>query len=424
MDMIDRRLNPSGKSLPNRQRFLRRARKAIRDSVRDASAERSIKDAGEGGAVAIPVDGIDEPRFRIGSKGSRERILPGNREFVEGDRLPRPPGSGQGEGSGSGSGSGGGGEDEFQVVLSASEFLDFFLEDLELPDLERTKLSKVETEGVRRAGFTTTGSPMNLAVTRTMRTAMSRRIALKRPTNIDIAAAETALENASDAETRAQLDAELAQLRQRTRAIPYIDPIDLRYRRLEPTPRPIAQAVVFCLMDVSGSMSQHMKDIAKRFFMLLYVFLSKRYKHVDVVFVRHTDEAKEVGEEIFFKSRETGGTRVSSALTEMLRIVGDRYSPADWNIYVAQASDGDNEPNDNDLVVSMMSEKIIPICQYYAYLEVDEPHHHGSSRSSLWRAFEAIAPEPPAMRRVTSRQEIYPVFRELFRRDRAEQERA
>jgi len=422
MDVIDRRLNPSGKSLPNRQRFLRRARKIIREAVREASAGRSIRDAADGGIIVIPTGGIDEPRFRIGSKGSHERVLPGNREFIEGDRLPRPPGGGEGDGAGSNAGTGGGGEDDFQIALSASEFLDFFLEDLELPDLERRKLSKTENAGMRRAGFTTTGSPMNLAVTRTMRNALSRRIALHRPKTTEIADAVTALDDAPDDSARSRIEAEIAALKQRARAIPYIDPIDLRFRRLEPVPKPIAQAVVFCLMDVSGSMSQHMKDIAKRFFMLLYVFLQKRYKQVDVVFIRHTDEAKEVDEETFFQSRETGGTRVSTALNEMLRIAEDRYPAGDWNIYVAQASDGDNEPGDNALAASLMQERIMPMSQYIAYLEVDEPHHHGMARSSLWRTYESIAPDPPAMRRVTSRQEIYPVFRDLFRRQRAENE--
>jgi len=424
MDVIDRRLNPTGKSLPNRQRFLRRARKVIREAVREASADRSIRETGEGGVIVIPTGGIDEPRFRLGAKGSHERVLPGNREFVEGDRLPRPQGGGLGEGEGPGAGRGGGGEDDFQIALSASEFLDFFLEDLELPDLERRKLSKTETAGMRRVGFTTTGSPMNLAVTRTMRNALSRRIALRRPKFDEISVAESALEEAGDPEARSRLDTELAALKQRSRAIPYIDPIDLRFRRLEPAPRPIAQAVVFCLMDVSGSMSQHMKDIAKRFFMLLYVFLTKRYKHVEVVFIRHTDEAKEVDEDTFFHSRETGGTRVSTALSEMLRIVEDRYPRADWNIYVAQASDGDNEPGDNAMAAALMQERIMPISQYVAYLEVDEPHRHGMARSSLWRTYESLKSPAPAMRRVTSRQEIYPVFRELFKRRLAESEPA
>ena len=116
----------------------------------------------------------------------------------------------------------------------------------------------------------------------------------------------------------------------------------MRYRRFEPQPKPVAQAVMFCLMDVSGSMTEHMKDLAKRFFALLYLFLKRRYKHVDIVFIRHTHEAREVDEETFFYSPETGGTVVSTALEEMARIVDDRYPPDDWNIYAAQASDGDN----------------------------------------------------------------------------------
>ena len=420
MDVIDRRLNPSGKSLPNRQRFLRRAKRVIRDAVRDASANRSIREIGNGGVVVIPGTGIDEPRLRTGSGGAHDRVFPGNKEFVEGDELARPPGSGGGgSGSGNNPGGGGGGEDGFSIALSAAEFLEFFLEDLELPDLERRKLSKIEITGMKRAGYTVSGSPQNLAVMRTMRNAMSRRIALRRPKQDELDEADAAAERGRDTDDYTDLQAAADALRGRTRAIPYIDPIDLRYRRFEPVPRPIAQAVVFCLMDVSGSMSQHMKDVAKRFFMLLFVFLTKRYKHVDIVFIRHTDEAKEVDEETFFNSRETGGTRVSTALEEMQKVIDARYPVADWNIYVAQASDGDNEPGDNGKAVGLMNERILPVCQYFAYLEVDEPHHHGGARSSLWRAYESIEPAPPAMRRCTSRQEIYPVFRDLFRRQSA-----
>jgi uncharacterized sporulation protein YeaH/YhbH (DUF444 family) len=150
--------------------------------------------------------------------------------------------------------------------------------------------------------------------------------------------------------------------------------------------------------------------------MLLYVFLTRRYRQVDIVFIRHTDIAKEVDEETFFASRDTGGTRVSSALSETLRVIDERYPPADWNIYVAQASDGDNEPGDNAESIRLLRDRLLPATQYYAYLEVDEPHHKGGARSSLWRAYDSIAPSPPAMRRVSARQEIYPVFRDLFRR--------
>ena len=165
-------------------------------------------------------------------------------------------------------------------------------------------------------------------------------------------------------------------------------------------------------------MSEHMKELAKRFFMLLYVFLNKRYKKVDIVFIRHTDEAKEVDEQTFFHGTESGGTRVSSALHEVKKIAKERYARDEWNIYVAQASDGDNDPRDNVEATALLTGDILPFSQYYAYLEVNEPGH-GSAASSLWRAFEALHDPRLAQRAVSRREDIYPIFRELFSRDEA-----
>lgn len=421
MQLIDKRLNPSGKSLPNRQRFLRRARAIIKDAVSNASAGRQIRDLEEGGAVVIPAAGIDEPRFRRGPTGTREYVLPGNQDFLEGDRLPRPPGGSGSGGAGPEAGQGSG-EDQFSIVLSADEFLDFFLEDLELPRLERRRLATMKAEGLRRAGYATAGSPANLAISRTMRNALARRTALNRPHPDEIAALQAEIDDAkargADEGDIAALQERIAMLRRRSRIIPYIDPFDIRYRRFESTPRPIAQAVMFCLMDVSGSMTEHMKDVAKRFFMLLYVFLKRRYEHVDVVFIRHTDEAMEVDEDTFFHSRETGGTRVSTAFHEMMRVLSERYSVDSWNIYAAQASDGDNERADNIETIELLRDHILPVCQYFAYIEVSEPDRD-MGMSSLWKNYEILGDDAPAMRRVSSRHEIYPVFRELFQRQLA-----
>jgi uncharacterized sporulation protein YeaH/YhbH (DUF444 family) len=419
VQLIDKRLNPSGKSLPNRQRFLRRAQGVIRKAVSDASAQRGIREIEGGGAVIVPASGIEEPHLHRGDEGRRTHVLPGNKEYLEGDRLQRPSGGGSGQGSGK-AGKGGGGEDQFSIVLSAEEFLEFFLEDLELPHLERRRLSETKSEGVRRAGYASSGSPSNLAITRTMRNALARRTALNRPRPEEIERLQAEL---TDAEARGVAEAEIAPLRERlnslrTRAkvIPYIDPIDIRFRRFEPTPRPVAQAVMFCLMDVSGSMTEHMKDLAKRFFMLLYVFLNRRYEQVEIVFIRHTDEAKEVDEKTFFHDRETGGTRVSTALREMQRIVAERYPLDVWNIYAAQASDGDNERNDSNDALTLLRDAILPVCQYYAYIEVSEPDRE-IGLSSVWKTFESLGDGAPAMRRVSTRQQIYPVFRELFQRN-------
>src|SRR4051812_17969406 len=291
MHIVDRRLNPGGKSLANRQRFLRRVKDVAQRAVRESAREKDIKDLGKDGRVSVPVDGVREPRFsRQPGTGLQDHILPGNKTYVEGDRIERPPGGGGGSGSGEGGEGGENSEDAFRFVLTREEFLELFLEDLELPDLAKRRLAVVETEGLRRAGYTVTGSPANLALTRTLRNSMSRRIALKRPKPDEIAALEARIAEARpDDPALPDLQLALEMLRERSKRIPYVDPIDLRYRRFEPYPRPVAQAVMFCLMDVSGSMTEHMKDLAKRFYILLHIFLTRRYRHVEIVFIRHTD---------------------------------------------------------------------------------------------------------------------------------------
>ena len=425
MHIIDRRLNPGGKSFANRQRFLRRARAQVRRAVREASSTRSIKDAGKGGEISIPAGGVHEPHLRRSSEGGvRDYLLPGNKKYVEGDTIPRPE---QGGGKGSRASDSGEGEDEFRFALSDEEYLDLYLEDLELPDMAKRQIAGVKSVQWRQAGYATSGPPSRISVPRTLRHSMSRRIALKRPKAEEIQALRDEIERlereGGQFDALVKLRAELEQRLARTSRIPYIDPVDVRYRRLESTPKPIARAVMFCLMDVSGSMNEHMKDLAKRFYSLLYLFLNRRYEHVDVVFIRHTHEAQEVDEQTFFYSRETGGTVVSTALFKMQEIVKDRYPVDQWNIYAAQASDGDNTSSDNAVVLAQLKDVILPICQYYAYVEVgmdDEDDHPGASEPStnLWRAYRRMGDDQPfAMRKVKHRRDIYPVFRELFSRE-------
>jgi uncharacterized sporulation protein YeaH/YhbH (DUF444 family) len=417
MFIVDRRLNPGSKSLENRQRFLRRAKALVQGAVKKTSEGRDIKDVLEGGEVSIPLDGMHEPRFRR-EGGTRDRVLPGNKKFVEGDILPR---SGQGRGRGSQPGEGDS-EDDFRFVLSRDEFVDLFLDDLELPDLAKRKLAEVGGEGLQRAGYATSGSPANISISRTVQLAMARRVALRRPRPETIAQLEAELAECGDEERRAELTAEIEALKAKARRIPFIDPIDIRFRRFETVPKPVAQAVMFCLMDVSGSMSEHMKDLAKRFYMLLYVFLTRRYRHVEIVFIRHTDRAEEVDEDTFFHGPASGGTMVSSALQAMHDIVRSRFRPADWNIYAAQASDGDNSISDSAVTGRLLTDMILPVSQFFAYLEVGEA---GGSTfdmpdSSLWTLYQRLRAEgaPLSMRKVSDRSEIFPVFHDLFQRRR------
>ena len=427
---IDRRLNPRDKSLGNRMRFLKRTRARIKEAVDKAVRERMIGDAAKGGSVSIPTDGINEPFFHESdSGGDRNRVLPGNKEFVSGDRIDKPKGGGGGRGrKGSNDGDG---EDNFTFALSEEEFLDLLFEDLELPDLIKASLKDSKLNETRRAGFSADGMIPNLNVLRTMRQSMGRRMALRRPSRKEVETIEARLlEIANQPESEElkaeeeRLRAELKRLKHLQRAIPFIDPIDVRYNRFTKITVPRAKAVMFCLMDVSASMGEREKDLAKRFFILLHLFLKRKYERVDVVFVRHTHEAKEVDEHEFFHGRETGGTVVSSALEEMIEIRDKRYSPAEWNIYCAEASDGDNSGGDTEHCVELLTNEILPTTQYFAYIEIADrdisSHWSGGDSKELWRGYAEMAETEKnfAMRKVSSPADIYPVFRELFAKHR------
>ncbi len=432
VNVIDRRLNPSGKSLPNRQRFIRLAKSAIKDAVIRSIRERSLGDVDSQEVVNIPMKRIAEPRMHHAPQGGdRDQVMPGNKDFLRGDTLPKPK-PGQNGGRGSEGAPDGEGEDDFRFTITADEYLDVLFEELELPDLAKAKLKDARTVRYHRAGHTPSGSPTNLNLIRTMRHSLARRICLGRPgpeelAEIDAEIAELELNPARDPSEQAQLEQQLEarrQLHAKARRIAYIDPVDLRYNRFEARPQPTAQAVMFCLMDVSGSMTEDMKDLAKRFFLLLHLFLSRQYEKIDIVFIRHTTEAREVDEETFFKSRDTGGTVVSSALAEMRRIVEARYSVEDWNIYAAQASDGDNYSGDSARCKALLTEQILPICQYFAYVEVHDQRQaeifmSNQNVSDLWKDYAACAPRPNfAMKRVFNKSDVFPVFHQLFSKTR------
>lgn len=432
MRIIDRRPNPQGKSLPNRQRFLARARAQVRQAVADSVAERRVADVGSSERVRIRIDGTAEPDFRRAPGGDHDHVLPGTGTINRGDRIPKPQSGGGGGGSGRGAG-GGSGEDAFEFTLTRQEFLEFFFDDLELPHLARTLLGEASLSKPRRAGYTVSGQPTALDVRRTMRNSLARRIALKRPDNARIDALRAEIEAAEDAEDGERTTAAHEALRQalrRVSAIPYVDPVDVRYSRFERVPEPATEAVAFMLMDVSGSMTDTMKDLAKRFFMLLHLFLERQYERVHIVFIRHTEHAKEVDEETFFRSRETGGTVVSSALHEMLRIQEERYPVHSYNIYVAQASDGDNDPSDNRTVAALLRNRVLPVVRYFAYVETRPESgsffHQAPSferKSNLWRVYEEAARGDAAarlaMRTLTEARDVWGVFADLFRKSGA-----
>ncbi len=421
MHIIDRRLNPKSKSLGNRQRFIRRAKTEIREAVNESIKSRGVTSIDGKEGVRARIKGLKEPTFSLDPKsGEREFVVPGNRQFQAGDRIPKPKQGGGGSGQkGSPDGEG---EDDFVFTLTREEFLDVFFEDLALPEMLKRKLKQEKADKPQRAGYSTEGPPAKLAYAQTMRNSLARRTALRRPRKEEIEAREAEHAEAEAAGEAARAEAlaeEVARLKRRRSLTPYLDPLDLRYRRFEMVPKPTTQAVMFCLMDVSASMTEPLKDLAKRFFMLLYLFLTREYEAVQVVFIRHTTTARECDEDSFFRATDTGGTVVSTALAKMQEIIAERYPVADWNIYAAQASDGHDFSD--DLAVSQdMLRELLPLCQYYAYVEVSAPHMLTSAmESALWGAYAEVAPgfEHFAMRRIASPDEILPVFRRLFARD-------
>lgn len=418
--IIDRRLNSKKKSTVNRQRFLKRYRSKIKKAVEESLKKRSIKDIEKGSNVTIARDRTAEPFFKHGTGGKQTRVYPGNKEFVTGDEIDRQKGGGVGDGSYKGFASDSGiGEDEFTFHISQDEFLNFMFEDLALPNLVKKQLKSATDFEIHQAGFTSFSSPDKLHLIRSLRAAYARRIALSGTRNKEIIELKKELWLLEELPVTVTVITQIGQLKETLRLlqkkqkkVPFLDTYDLRYRNYMRRPLPSTKAVIICVMDVSGSMTQTIKSLAKRFFILLYLFIQRSYKNTEVVFIRHHTRALEVDEQEFFYSRETGGTIVSSALKLTAQVIEERYPKEHYNVYVAQASDGDNWDNDSSICCELLQKKILPAIQYFAYVEITTGAHQ-----KLWYEYEKLQQAFPtefAIQQVRDSTDIYPVFRELF----------
>ncbi|MGB1292093.1 MAG: YeaH/YhbH family protein [Pseudoalteromonas sp.] len=422
-NFIDRRLNGKNKSTLNRQRFIRRYKKQIKEAVSDAVNKRSVTDTSSGESISIPQRDISEPIFHQGRGGDREQIHPGNDQFSTGDKVKRPQG-GQGGGAGEGEASDSGeGEDDFVFSISKDEYLDLLFEDLELPNLQQNQLDKLVQMKTHRAGFCSDGMPSNIDIVRSLQGSLARRVAMsaskkRRLKELNFQREILLAEAEPDLAAITLLEQEIAQLELQIKAVPFIDNYDLRFRNYEKQPHPTSKAVMFCIMDVSGSMDQATKDMAKRFYILLYQFLTRSYKDIEVVYIRHHTQAKEVDEQEFFYSQETGGTIVSSALKLMNEIIQERYNASQWNIYAAQASDGDNWADDSPQCSQILQNKLLDDVRYYAYIEITTRAHQ-----SLWREYQSLCQKYDnfAIQHIKRVEDIYPIFRELFKKNRQHQ---
>lgn len=416
-NFIDRRLNAKGKSTVNRQRFIERYKKQIKKAVGEAVTRRSVTDIDKGEQISIPTRDLSEPVFRQGQGGRRDRVHPGNDQFNRGDQVQRPKsgqgGSGQGDASNSGDG-----DDDFVFTISKDEYLELLFDDLELPNLQKNQLNKLVEYQTYRAGFTNDGVPANINIVRSLRSSLARRIAMSGGKKKALQALEAELVMLEDtpgaqAERILAIKEQILLLKQQIAKVPFIDTFDLRFNNYAKREIPSSQAVMFCLMDVSGSMDQETKDMAKRFYILLYLFLTRSYQNLEVVYIRHHTQAKEVDEHEFFYSQETGGTIVSSALKLMHEIQQARYPENEWNIYAAQASDGDNWADDSPACYEILAKHILPKVRYFSYIEITHRAHQ-----TLWHQYEKLQQQFDniAVQNITHVEDIYPVFRELFKK--------
>ncbi len=331
--IVDRRGSNKKRLAGSRAKFIQRYKKHIKSKIDRHIKNTDIKDIGDDIQIDINKDSIKEERLRYDEEYSdRRKVLPGNNKYDKGDKEPIESGKSKRAGKDGIS------EDEFRFILTKDEFLDILFEDMSLPNfVKKNSLLSHKLKYVT-AGYIKDGVPTRLAIKKTMEVSVARRLAFKGMN--------------PDKKPR------------------FIDDTDLRYRHMAPQIQPVARAVMFCIMDISGSMSERHKLIAKKFFLLLYLFLNKCYKHVELRFISHTHIAQEVDESTFFYSQDSGGTMISPAIELARRIIESEYDVDTTNIYIAQASDGDNWPSDEPNL-ALAIEKILPLVQYFAYVEID-----------------------------------------------------
>lgn len=426
--IVDRRQNPHGKSIVNSQRFKEKIKDVIKESVLATAKSGKIGNLGGdstgGGAVTISADMLREPGFHFAIGGSDPWVLPGNPypeqekalHYIEGDKIPKPQGGSRGPGGGPGESF----DEDFIWKIPKDEFQEYLFDGLELPNLEENQVSDVESVKWTKAGYKISGSPSALSIKRTVKNSMARRFGLARPKDEDIEALEAKFldPNLTDEENTALLE-EITRLKSRMAGIPWIDNMDVRYHHYTPQPKPIYNAVMFCLMDVSGSMTEHYKDMAKRFYILMYQFLKSKYPRVEVVFIRYHSSARTCTEDQFFYDRDSGGTVISTSIEELIKNINEKFSPEIWNIYVAQTSDGDNWAQDNQTTKTLLIEKVLPVIKYFAYIQVgdDEWSWGHSDDHSIWRTYEELSntyKKKFAPAKVKKNADIFPVFHKLF----------
>ncbi len=384
----------SDRSAGDRARHRTKIRESIRDNIADIIAEESIIGQSRDRIIKVPIRGIKEYRFVYGDN------TPGVGQGKGGTERGQVVGKGEGQQQGEGEDKAGDkpGADYYETEVTLEELIDIMFEDLELPDLERKALRQLESIRFgKRKGYRQVGIRVRLDKRRTVRERAKRQLAAKRRERL---AAATSLEPSDFAERR----------------FPFHDR-DLVYRHVTTDVRNESNAVVLCLMDTSGSMDTMKKYLARSFFFLLYQFICTKYQNVEIAFIAHHTEAKEVTEEEFFHKGESGGTFISSAYVKALEIIQERYHPSLWNIYAFHCSDGDNFDSDNPAALRAAKE-LADTCNLFGYGEI-KPLGSRYYESSMLNVFRRLDAENFQTVLIERKEDIWPSFKAFLGKDRA-----
>lgn len=327
----------------------RRHRKLIEDSIKknimDIIAEESIIGQDKNKKVKIPIKGIKEYRFIYGKNDKGAGSGTGNEK--RGDIIGKDS-TENGKGNGKGEAGDQAGEDIYETEITIEELINYLFDDLNLPYLDRKKFNEIESEkNFKRLGYKRKGIPAHLAKKKSVVEKLKRKKASTR----------NKVEEGKDNEE------EKAKER-----FPFIED-DIRYVRMREDIKRESNAVVVCIMDTSGSMDTTKKYLARSFYFLLYQFVRLKYLNVEVVFIAHSTEAKEVSEDEFFHKGDSGGTFISSGYNKALEIIEERYNPAVWNVYAFHCSDGDNWAEDNERTIKAAIE-LSQKCNLFGYAEI------------------------------------------------------
>ena len=411
--IVDARSNKSNRSAENRRKFLNRVKGFIKKEIPKIVNKSNVKDLiNSDQEIHIPKHSLSEPSFIYETGDKETTVLTGNKEYIRGDIIHKQNSSDEGSG---GSETDDGSSDDFIIRLTSEEFLNYFFDDLELPDLIKQNLLLSKEFERKNAGWQLDGSPGRLSVVKSLKTAYLRRLALIGPYKKEL----NELLNDDDNEEDEDVE-RIDFLKKKIKSIPFIDTVDLRYRSFTKQIKPMTTATVFSITDCSGSMGEREKTISRKFFYLLYLFLIKKYEVVNLVWIIHTAEAREVTEKEFFENTESGGTVISTSLELVYNMIQEKYKPEDSNLYILQSTDGDNWDGDNQNVSEWLS-KLLPIVQFFGYIQIDreanEDYFFGISKVMNVYKEKMDHFKNLQAKVIRNEKDIWPIFRSLFSKD-------